>query len=77
VSPNAPGACASLLGKLPAKTRAGSDSSESRHPSVRLPLQSSFDLLEPRLSLLSKTPASHRSKEPIVVDADHHGGTHE
>ena len=77
VSPNTSGACASLLGKSPAKTRAGSGSSESRHSSVRHPIRSSFNVFEPRVSYLSTTLASHRSKEPIGVDAHQHGGTHE
>ena len=77
VSPNTPGACASLLGKSLANACAGTGSSESRHSSVRHPSQASFNQREPRVSDLSTTLASHRSKEPIGVDADQHGGTHE
>ena len=77
VSPNTPGACASLLGRFPAKTRAGSGSSESRHSSVRRSIRSSFNVFEPRDSRMSPTLASHRSREIFGVDAHHHGGTHE
>ena len=74
VSPNTPGAYASLLGRFPAKVRAGSGSSESRHSSVRPPIPASSNLFEPMNSSLSTTLASRRSREPIGVDAHHHGG---
>jgi len=77
VSPNTPGACASLLGDFSFISRAGSGSSESRHSSVRHLIQTSFNVFEPRVSSLSTTLASPRSREPIGVDANHHGGPHE